>query len=47
MTNSIAIFLGLGIMGCIAADFVFSGGENLIFLGKKFIDMIEWLAFWR
>jgi len=23
------------------------GTEHLIFLGKKFFELIEWIAFWR
>ena len=47
MTNSIAIVLALLIVGAIATDVVFYGTEHLIFLGKKFADLLEWLAFWR
>ncbi len=47
MTNSIAIGLGLLIAGLIALDLLFFEAENLVFLGKKFFDLIEWIAFWR
>ena len=47
MTNSIAIVLALLILGAIAADVMLYGTEHLIFLGKKFADLLEWLAFWR
>lgn len=47
MTNSIAIGLAVLIAGGIAADLALSDGQNLVFLGKKFFDLLEWLAFWR
>ncbi|MEL7092364.1 MAG: hypothetical protein AAFN94_11575 [Pseudomonadota bacterium] len=47
MTNSIALVLGLLILGGIALDVMIFGTEHLIFLGKKLADLIEWLAFWR
>ena len=47
MTNSVAIFLGIAIVGAIVADMLFLDAANLVFLGKKFADMLEWLAFWR
>ncbi|MFP4273419.1 MAG: hypothetical protein ACLFRU_00185 [Paracoccaceae bacterium] len=47
MTNSIAIMLGLAIIGALAADQVWNDGLALIFLMKKFFAMLEWLAFWR
>ncbi len=47
MTNSIALVLGLLIAGAIAADVVLFGSDNLIFLAKKLLQLIEWMAFWR
>lgn len=47
MTNSIAIVLGLIIIGGIVADMTMMDGANLLFLGKKFFDLLHWLAFWR
>lgn len=47
MTNSIAIVLGLVIVGLIAGDVVFADSANLVFLGKKLFELIEWMAFWR
>jgi hypothetical protein len=47
MTNQIAIALGLLIGVFIGGDLFVTGGETLVFLGKKFDDFIEWLAFWR
>ncbi|MEP4195421.1 MAG: hypothetical protein ABJL99_07260 [Aliishimia sp.] len=47
MTNSIAIVLGLLIVGGIVLDAWIYGAEHLVFLGKKLLELIEWIAFWR
>ena len=47
MTNQIAIVLGLIIVGAIFLDVFLYGSEHLIFLGKKFAELVEWIAFWR
>ena len=47
MTNSIALVLALLIIGAITADVMLYGTEHLIFLGKKFAELLEWIAFWR
>ncbi|WP_292290941.1 glyceraldehyde-3-phosphate dehydrogenase [Marivita sp.] len=47
MTNSIAIGLGLLILGGIAIDAFLTGGDGLLFLAVKGIDLVEWIAFWR
>ena len=47
MTNRLAIILGMILVGLIAADVFLAGGANLLFLGRKFFVLIEWLAFWR
>ena len=47
MTNTIAIVLGLMIVGALGVDYLIYGSEHLIFLGKKMFDLIEWMAFWR
>lgn len=47
MTNKLAIILGLVILGAIATDLLANGGVAVMFLLKKFANMVEWLAFWR
>jgi len=47
MTNRSAVILALIIIGAIALDVTLFGAANLLFLGKKFADMLEWMAFWR
>ncbi len=47
MTNRIAIFLGAALIGLTLLDMLLFGFEHLIFLGKKLLGAIEWMAFWR
>ncbi|WP_415920279.1 hypothetical protein [Tateyamaria sp. SN6-1] len=47
MTNTLSIILGTIIVVAIAFDAIANGGANLLFLGKKLAELIEWLAFWR
>jgi hypothetical protein len=47
MTNRIALVLGLIITALIAADILLNEGTYVIFLMKKFWDLIEYMAFWR
>ncbi|WP_212769810.1 hypothetical protein [Thalassovita mangrovi] len=47
MTNQIAIGLGLVIVAFIGGDLALTGGDNMLFLARKFADLLEWLAFWR
>ena len=47
MTNQIALGLGLLILGAIGADLLLNGGVALQFLARKFLDLIEWVAFWN
>jgi hypothetical protein len=46
MTNRIALFLGIVIAACVAADAIANDGAALGFLSRKFIDLIEWVKFW-
>ncbi|MCT4610722.1 MAG: hypothetical protein N4A70_16145 [Pelagimonas sp.] len=47
MTDRLAVVLGVLIVAAIMLDIVLFGSQNLLFLGKKFYWMIEYLAFWR
>ncbi|MDG1472270.1 MAG: hypothetical protein P8Q26_12020 [Ascidiaceihabitans sp.] len=47
MTNPIAVVLGLILIGMIVGDVIVFDAANLLFLGKKLADLIEWIAFWR
>lgn len=47
MTNRIAVILGLIIIAAIIIDVAVYGDAHMIFLGKKFAELLEWIAFWR
>lgn len=47
MTNTIALVLALLITGAVVADVLLYGTEHIVFLGKKFTELLEWMAFWR
>lgn len=47
MSNRLALYLGLLILGVLVIDGALFGTEHLVFLGKKLFEFIEWLAFWR
>ena len=47
MTDRIALGLGLLIVLMVGLDAFLYGSDHFIFLGKKLMAFIEWLAFWR
>jgi hypothetical protein len=47
MTNSIAVFLGLLIIGFVALDHFVLHWEVPVFLMRKLATLIEYIAFWR
>ncbi|MEO9895094.1 MAG: hypothetical protein ABJ370_10870 [Paracoccaceae bacterium] len=47
MNNTVAFVLGVFLVCAIAADAILFDATNLVFLGKKLAELIEWLAFWR
>jgi hypothetical protein len=47
MTNQIAIALGVMILAAICLDMFAFGESNLLYLARKFAELIEWVAFWR
>jgi hypothetical protein len=47
MTNRIAAVLGLLIVGLLLADILIFGSEHIVFLSKKFLNLVDWMAFWR
>lgn len=47
MTNTLALILAFAVIGAVATDVVVYDSENLLFLGKKMMELIEYLAFWR
>ncbi|MGR3462017.1 MAG: hypothetical protein ACU0AX_07870 [Roseovarius sp.] len=47
MTNRIAIVLVLLILAAVAYDVQNNDHGGLLFLARKLLDLIEYLAFWR
>lgn len=47
MTNKIAIGLALVIVALFAADALAFGGTLPVVLGRRLVQFITWLAFWR
>jgi hypothetical protein len=47
LTNTIALWLGLILLAGIVADFALNGGSALMFLARKFLDLVEWVDFWN
>jgi hypothetical protein len=47
MTDRIALGLALLLAALIGADLSLNGGAGLLFLARKFIDLMEWVEFWR
>jgi len=47
MTQSLAYWI-LGICFlALALDVMLFGSDHLLFLSKKFLDILHWMAFWR
>jgi hypothetical protein len=47
MTNRIAVPLALLIAGAIAADLMLNGGRASLYLARKLLTFVEYIAFWR
>ena len=47
MTNTIALWLGALVLALLAVDYFVLGWEITIFLGRKFIELTDWIAIWR
>lgn len=47
MTNAFAIRFGGFVLAVLVLDWLLFDFANLLFLSKKGLDLIEWLAFWR
>lgn len=47
MTNQLAIVLGVLILLLLGLDMFLWEGTYLLFLAKKFLELTDWVAFWR
>jgi len=47
MTSKIALWLGGIIVALFVLDFAVYGGANSVFLGRRWLELLEYIAFWR
>jgi len=47
MTNRIALALALKIFILLSADYLLNDGQASLFLGKKFLTLVDYMKFWR
>jgi hypothetical protein len=47
MTNRLALWLGGLLVLLILGDVILFGTDHMLFLGRKMLELIEWMAFWR
>lgn len=47
MDNRIALSLAVVIVALILLDVAVNGSDGLLFLLRKLVDMIDYVAFWR
>jgi hypothetical protein len=47
MTNTIALYLGVVILGAFGLDLLANDGQVVVFLTRKLVGLIEYVAFWR
>jgi Na+/H+ antiporter NhaD/arsenite permease-like protein len=47
LTNPIALVLGLVLIAAIGADLLANDGAALMFAMRKFLDLLDWVVFWR
>jgi hypothetical protein len=47
VTNQLALIIGVLLAVGIGADLITNDGAVLLFLERKFLDLVEWVVFWR
>jgi hypothetical protein len=47
MTNTIALFLGIVLAALIGLDLLVTDGASLLFLARKFVGLVDAVAFWQ
>jgi hypothetical protein len=47
MTNTIALYLGLVVLAGLGLDIFLNDGQTLLFVTRKLLGLIEYVAFWR
>jgi hypothetical protein len=47
MTDRLALVIVLLVVVAIGADLLANDGAATMFVTRKFLDLVEWVAFWR
>ncbi|QPM89872.1 hypothetical protein [Pseudooceanicola algae] len=47
MNTRITLIIALLVFGFLFYDNVLGTGETSLFLARKFVDLVDWIAFWR
>lgn len=47
VTDGLALWIGIVIVGVIAADLFVFGWDLHVFIGRRLDELIEYVAFWR
>jgi len=47
LTHNTYRILALLLLLAIGYDAIANDGETLVFLARKFVDLIDWMIFWR
>ncbi|WP_372886340.1 hypothetical protein [Shimia sp.] len=47
MTNQLAVVLGIAVAIGLGADLIWLDGQTTLFLLRRFLELTEWVAFWR
>ncbi len=47
MTNRLTFLIAAWALGFLVLDLLYDNGDHALFLAKKFMDLLNWAAFWR
>jgi hypothetical protein len=47
MTNTLAIWIGIVLAACVAADALLFDWTYSMFVAREFLGVLRWMAFWR
>ena len=47
MDTRAAYYLALLLAAVVLGDLLLNGGDGLLFMARKFLDLMDWVEFWR
>lgn len=47
MNNAVSVALGGLVVAALAGDALLNGGAGGVFVARKLLDLVEYIAFWR